>query len=209
MPNPIDPKTGAGRPALKVEDKRHWARKPSEEESQDAGGDDEAAASLRPTIVDEYRLRAEAAERKLREYIEAFKKAQADHEEFRERLRRDVDRKVEVNFGSLVTELLETVDALDLALAHLDGASEDEPLAKGVALARDGFLGALERHGVSRLVLDGEVFDPNDAEAVQIVDTESPEADGTVAATLRAGYRLGDRVIRPARVAVARHRRKT
>jgi molecular chaperone GrpE len=207
MPDTIHPKTGAGRPSFKVEDKRHSARKRDAEAPEAAGNGEEEAPSLRPTIVDEYRQRAEAAERKLHEYIAAFKQAQADHEEFRERLHRDVDRKVELQFGTLVTELLETMDDLDLALSHMEGVPEAEALARGVALARDRFLATLERHGVNRVVLDGEEFDPNSAEAVQVVEAEASEADGRVAATLRAGYRLGDRVIRPARVAVARRGR--
>jgi molecular chaperone GrpE len=196
----------ANRPTLKVEDKRHWARKAAGD-AEGKDGEAEEVPSLHPTLVDEYRLRADAAEKKLHEYIAAFKQAQADHEEFRERLHRDVDRKVELQFGALVTELLETVDDLDLALSHMEGVPKAEALARGVALARDRFLATLERHGVNRVLLDGEEFDPNSAEAVQVVEAGAPEDDGKVAATLRAGYRLGDRVIRPARVSVARRGR--
>ena len=195
----------ADRPTLKVEDKRHWARK-SAGEAAENGKEADEAPSLHPTLVDEYRLRAEAAETKLHEYIAAFKQAQADHEGFRERLTRDVDRKVDLKFGSLVAELLEALDDLDLALAHVEGVAEAQPLARGVSLARDRFLATLTRHGISRLALDGEEFDPNLAEAVQVVEPEAPDMDGKVAATLRPGYALGERVIRPARVAVARRR---
>jgi molecular chaperone GrpE len=195
---------GSERPSVKVEDKRHWARKQTEETAEEGGT--EEAPSLRPTVVDEYRLRAEAAEKKLHEYIGAFKQAQAEQEEFRARLLRDVDRRVELKFGGLVDELLEAADDLDLALSHARGVPGAEALARGVELARDRFLATLERHGVERLALDGTEFDPNVAEAVQLVDASEPDADGKVAATLRSGYRLGDRVIRPARVAVARHR---
>jgi molecular chaperone GrpE len=207
MSEPKHPKDRAGRPPLKIEDKRHWARKVDEEAAEAAGNGEDEAPSLRPTVVDEYRVRAEAAENKLREYIAAYKQAQVEHEEFRERLLRDVDRKVELKFGALVADLIETVDDLDLALSHVEGVPGATALAKGVALARDRFLAALERNGVTRLVLDGEEFDPNSAEAVQVVEAEPPELDGKVAATLRAGYRFGDRVIRPARVTVARRGR--
>jgi molecular chaperone GrpE len=195
------------RPTLKVEDKRHWARKLEEEAGTASEGEEaEEAPSLHPTIVDAYRTRADAAEKKLHEYIAAFKQSQADHEEFRARLSRDVDRKIETQFGILVTELLETVDDLDLALSHVEGIPEAEPLARGVGLARDRFLASLERQGVVRVILDGEEFDPNVAEAVQVVDAADPAQDGKVVSTVRAGYRLGDRVIRPARVRVGRHR---
>lgn len=205
MPDETNPSKPADRPTLKVEDKRHWARK-AEGDAEEKGGESGEVPSLHPTLVDEYRLRAEAAEKKLLEYIAAFKEAQADHEGFRERLNRDVERKVELKFGNLVTDLLETLDDLDLALGHATGVAEAEPLTRGVSLARDRFLATLERHGVTRLALDGEEFDPNLAEAVQLVEAEAAEMAGKVAATLRPGYAIGERVIRPARVAVARRR---
>ncbi len=215
MPEPKDAATNAkadapregSHPTLKVEDKRHWARKREEESgiaSEEEGA--EEAPSLHPTIMEVYRTKADAAEKKLHEYIAAFKQSQADHEEFRARLSRDVDRKIEMKFGILVTELLETVDDLDLALSHVEGIGEAEPLARGVGLARDRFLASLERQGVVRVILDGEEFDPNVAEAVQMVDAAEPALDGKVVSTVRAGYRLGERVIRPARVRVGRHR---
>ena len=101
-------------------------------------------------------------------------------------------------------ELLETVDNLDLALNHLDGVAGAEPLAQGVRLARDRFLAALERHGVEKIEPHGEPFDPNEAEAVRVDPLDSDERDGQVTETLQPGYRLGDCLIRPARVAVGR-----
>jgi molecular chaperone GrpE (heat shock protein) len=79
------------------------------------------------------------------------------------------------------------------------------PLARGVALARDRFLAALQKAGVERLELNGTPFDPNVAEAVRLVPVDSPEDDGAVVETMRPGYVLGERIIRPARVAVGRH----
>jgi molecular chaperone GrpE len=73
-------------------------------------------------------------------------------------------------------------------------------------LARDRFLATLERHGVTRLSLDGEEYDPNLAEAMRVDAVDDPERSGKVTETLRPGYRLGDRVVRPAQVAVGRLR---
>src|SRR5262245_37194585 len=182
---------------VRVEDKRHWARGETEA--------DEAAepASAHPTIVDQLKKRADDAEKKLLEYISAFKQSQADQDRFRERLQADVDRKVDLRFGSLVTDILESLDDLELALAHVQGVQSAAPLAKGVALARERFLSALDRNGVERLDLEGEEFDPNVAEAVG-VEPAGPDLDRKVVRTVRPGYRMGDRVIRPARVIVGR-----
>jgi molecular chaperone GrpE len=198
-------KRGGGEPdgevAFKVDDRRHWARQ-DEDDGQSASDGEEV--STQPTILDEYKHRMEAAESKLQEYIAAFKQNQAEQEAVRARLARDVERKVDLRFGGLVAALLETVDDLDLALSHVQEVPEAESLARGVAMARDRFLGTLEKQGVERIVPDGEEFDPNVAEAVRVDPVDAPEQDGKVLETVRPGYRMGDHVIRAARVSVGR-----
>jgi molecular chaperone GrpE len=195
----IEEEQGADAEGFRVEDRRHWQL------AEEAETEAEAAAPARPTIVDEYRSRAEAAEQRLHEYIEAFKQHQEEQEALRGRLARDVDRKVDLRFGDVLSDLLATLDDLDLCLSHAADVPEAEPLAVGVAIARDRFLAALERHGVQPVAPDGEPFDPHDAEAVRVDPVDEPERDGKVTEVLSTGYRLGDRVIRAARVAVGRH----
>ena len=198
---------GSERPSLKVDDRRHWARRPTADETEEntdipeTEPEGERATTAAPAVIDAYRNRAEEAERKLQDYIAAFRQSQAEADAFRQRLTRDVDRKVELKFAGLVSELLATVDDLELALSHVgDGG----PLAQGVALAVQGFLSKLERHGVERIAPDGEIFDPETAEAVRMDPVDDPAKDGTVTQTMRPGYRLGDQLVRPAAVAVGR-----
>lgn len=190
-------RSGDGPPEIRVEDRRHWAR-------EDRDDEDGPATTAFPTVVDEYRARAEAAEERLREYIAAFKQAEAEQESFRERLLKDVDRRVELQFSEMVVELLDALDDLDLAIAHVDGVEQAKPLARGVRLVHARFLGVLAKQGVVPIRLDGEPFDPNVAEAIRVDPVDDPGADGRVTATLSPGYRLGDRVIRPAKVAVGK-----
>jgi len=185
-------------PAFRVEDRRHWTHA----EGEPAGT--EAPAPRAPALLDEYRARAEGAEQKLHEYIEAFKQFRREQDEFRERLGRDVDRRVELQFGTLLQELLETLDDLDLALEHAGAVPQAVPLVRGLELARKRFLDALERHGVQQFAPVGE-FDPNEAEAVRVDAVADRSLAGTVTLVLRPGYRLGERIVRPARVAVGRH----
>ena len=183
--------------AFRVDDRRHWV-----------SPDDEPAREVTPrspSMIDEYRERTEASEKKLQEYIEAFKGFKKEQEQFRERLNRDVDRRVDLQFGGLVEELLDAMDNLDLALEHVADVPEAEPLARGVELARRRFLEALERHGVEKVDPAGEDFDPNEAEAIRVDPVSEAAMSGKVTDVLRPGYRLRDRVIRPARVAVGRH----
>jgi molecular chaperone GrpE len=183
---------------FRVEDRRHW-------QHVEESGEAEEAAPARPSVLDEYRQRAEEAEQKLLEYIEAFKKHQSDQEQVRVRLARDVDRRVDLKFGELVGELLETMDDLDRSLEHVKDVPEAAPLAEGVAIARDRFLATLQKHGVEQISPQGEPFDPHEAEAVRVDPVESSADDQRVTETLQPGYRLGDRVIRAAKVAVGRH----
>jgi molecular chaperone GrpE len=185
---------------FRVEDRRHWAE--GEIEAED--GDSEVEIR-QPTMINEFRERAEAAEQQLQEYINAFKGFKQEQEEFRARMNRDVERRVELQFGELVSELLDSLDDLDLALEHSNHVPDAEPLAQGVELVRSRFLATLERHGVTKVDPTGAEFDPNEAEAVRIDPVDSAELNGTVTETVRPGYRLGERVIRAARVAVGRH----
>ena len=190
---------GEEEPVIKVEDKRHWARKTDENDDSEPEVPD-----TRPTIIDEYRQRAEQAETQLQEYIAAFKKVKADQEQFRLRLENDIDRKVELKFGGVVEELLEGMDDLDLALSHVADIPEAKELATGVQLVRDRFLATLIKHGVERMDPVGELFDPNTAEAIGMEPVDDAELSGKVTRTYRPGYRLGERILRPARVAVGK-----
>ncbi len=183
---------------FKVDDRRHW-----QQEGEDGAEDLSEAAPVRPTIIEEYRERAEQAEQKLHEYIDAFKQFRKEQEDVRVRLNRDVQRKVELQFGELVGELLLSIDDLDLALAHVGDGEGAQNLARGVQMGRNKFIETLERHGVERLEPDGEEFDPNTTEAIRM-DSVGEDKDGKITETLRPGYRLGRHIIRAAQVAVGR-----
>lgn len=199
--------------AIRVEDRRHWARDPDGSENAEAdeaaGADAEREEHLEVVPTEELKIqreRAEAAERKLQEFAAAYQQFRAEQEQVRARLERDVESKVELRFGVLVAGLLEAVDDLDRALEHARDIPEAAPLARGVELARDRFLADLLKSGVERLDLTGSEFDPNVAEAVSLEPVDDRALDGRVVTTLRPGYRLGERVVRPARVTVGRSR---
>jgi molecular chaperone GrpE len=193
--------TDQERPSLRVEDRRHWAR--ADEHEANAEGT-EGTAPLPDPEKEALLARAESAEAKLREYQSAFLQFRAEQEQVRERLGRDVERRVQLGFGSLVADLVETLDDLERALEHATGIVEAEPLARGVALARARFLAALQKSGVERIDPTGAEFDPTVAEAVGVAPVDDAALEGTVVHTDRPGYRLGDRIIRPARVTVGR-----
>jgi molecular chaperone GrpE len=160
--------------------------------------------AIDPEEFEALRVRAEGAERKLRDIQTTFMAAKAELDATRARLERDVERRVEGKFGDLVLNLLDCADDLDRAMEHGRSIEAATPVVKGLALARDRFLSALEKAGLERIDPVGAIYDPNVAEAAGLVPVSDPAAKDTVGGLERAGYKLGNRIVRPARVLVGR-----
>jgi molecular chaperone GrpE len=172
-----------------VTDRRHWQQS---EEELDAT-DEAEPTPAKPTIIDEYRERAETAENKLHEYIDAYKKSLEEHERYRLRLDRDIERKVEQKFSDLLGSMLDSVDDLERGLEHARDVPEAEPLAHGIQLALANFQSMLEKNGVEAIAPDGEAFDPNFSEAVRVDPIDSAEGDGQGQGTLAGRQALNGR----------------
>lgn len=131
------------------------------------------------------------------DFRELAQRVQADFENYRKRVIREQTAVVERATEGLVTELLSVLDSFELALDTLDGA--DENVRKGVELVYSSLLGALERVGLERIPTEGAPFDPTVHEAVL---QEDGDGDPVVVATMRSGFRLKGKVLRPAMVKV-------
>lgn len=145
----------------------------------------------------------EAARRRVDELARAYQAVDRDKEEFKQRLTRERERMMDVERGKVASTLLEALDELDRCLSM--SAQDTSPLAQGVRMIRDALLAKVQGMGIERISVVGQPYDPNVAEAADMEITTSPEEDQQVVAELSAGYRLKDRVIRPARVKVARY----
>ena len=178
---------------------------PDPDTTQDAesfGDAETQAPAIDPQEFEALRVRAEGAERKLREIQSTFVAAKSELDATRARLERDLARKVEIKFADLVGDLLESADNLDRAIEHGATIPAAQSVVGGVALARERFLAALLKAGLERIDPVGQRYDPNVAEAAGIVPVDDPAAHDTVVQLERVGYRLSGRVIRPARVLV-------
>lgn len=156
-----------------------------------------------------------AAERERDEYLELARRTKADFENYRKRMAAEVQAANARGKGELALELIGAVDNLERALdaAGVDpegqGSSGDGPqvengeaLAQGVLLVLRGMRETLQRHGIEALDPKGEKFDPQWHEALSTQPADNAEP-GVVVDVMQKGYRLGEQLIRPARVVVA------
>jgi molecular chaperone GrpE len=135
------------------------------------------------------------------EYLALAQRTQADFENYRKRVAKESALAQERGVAKLAKELLPALDNLDRAL---EAAATDDPLLEGVRLVRSELKAALARVGVESFSPGGQEFDPNQHEAMASVpQPENGPASGTVVEVYQPGYRLGESIIRPARVVVA------
>jgi molecular chaperone GrpE len=132
-------------------------------------------------------------------YLELAQRTQAELENVRKRAARDVMQAGARAKANLVRELLPVVDNLERALATAN--PEEDHLAEGVRLVHVELMNTLERNGIQAFDPAGEQFDPNVHEAISMREGEN--GSGIVLDVVEKGYKLGDNVIRPARVVVS------
>lgn len=124
----------------------------------------------------------------------------ADFENYKKRVTREREEYVALANARLLAELLPVVDDLERALAAAE-QHEEAQLEEGVRLVHRSLAALLERHGIELIDTAGK-FDPHVHEALLSQPSEEAES-GSVLGVVQKGYRLGDRVVRPARVIVA------
>jgi molecular chaperone GrpE len=150
--------------------------------------------------VDELLARALDAEATRDEYLGDLQRLQADFENYRKRVLREQEAFAARASAALVERLLPVVDDLERAL---DAAEhhEEAKVVEGVRLTRDALLAALAAEGLEEIEADGP-FDPHVHEALLSQQGHGAEP-GSIVQVVQRGYRLGDQVVRPARVIVA------
>jgi molecular chaperone GrpE len=182
---------------VKVVDRRWWAQDPGEIREDTRG-------SGKPTYLEELEKQLADKDRQIAEYLAKYRGAASEFEEARLRLRREISKDIERGRREILADLLEVVDNLDRAIDSARSGGSQDALMQGVEMVRRQFLSKLESFGVTQIQADQQPFDPLLHEAISSVPAASPEQDGLIVGTARSGYRIGDDVLRPAAVAVAK-----
>ena len=167
-------------------------------ETKQAAPETEAEAPLEGEVVEEA-PKAPDAEALLRAEQEKYLRLAAEYDNFRKRSARERENVFADARADTVERFLPVYDNLERALKQ---ATEDEAYKKGVEMIMQGFLGAMEKLGVSLFGEAGETFDANLHNAVMHVEDET-KGENEIAEVFQKGFKLGDKVIRFAMVKVA------
>jgi molecular chaperone GrpE len=167
--------------------------------------EDEVEGEAAPEVVETEVIDAEpldplqvaVAERD--DYLDALRRLKAEFDNYRKRAARDQSDLIARASERLVKELLPVLDDLERAL-EAAAEHEEATLEDGVRLVHRSLADILAREGLTEVAVDGP-FDPHTQEA--LLSQPSPDPEGTVLQVVQKGYRLGDRVLRPARVVIS------
>ena len=204
MPDERRPAAQEAEDQVKVVDRRRF--RPDGAPVDDAPEDAGAGAGPPAYALDDRDERLAAQAGRIDELTRAYSALVEDNKAFRQRLERERQRVIEAERTEVAQTLLEAADDLERALSAVgeDVQGELRSLVEGVRLS----LGVLHRRiaavGAQRIPVVGLPFDPHVAEAVDTIPIGDVAQDGMVLQEIRPGYRIGDRVLRPARVRVGR-----
>lgn len=165
------------------------------------------APSLKPSYVEELEARTRAAEQKVADVQSRFEQLrsqmQRETDETRQRLNRAADERARREKAEFIAALVPVLDNLWRAVQAGESGATLAAVLDGVRGTATSFENALVAAGVEPVRSVGAPFDPELHEAVDTIEVE-PERDGLVTAEYSRGYRMGERLLRPARVQVGR-----
>ena len=157
-----------------------------------------------------FRADLKQATKEKEEYLTGWQKERADFINYK---KQENDQKIifsEVVRERILSRFLTVLDSFNLAFANKESWEKvDENWRKGVEYIYTQLNGIFEEYGVKAIGEVGEPFDPNIHQSIDMVETDKKEQDHTVAQVIQKGYKLADRVLRPARVNVYEYKEST
>ncbi|RJQ34359.1 nucleotide exchange factor GrpE [Candidatus Parcubacteria bacterium] len=151
--------------------------------------------------IKQLREQLKEAQQKRDEYLAGWQREKADAINSRKEALADGDRRAAREKMSLIEDLIPVLDSFDMAAGSESWSEVSDGFRTGMEAVRNQLLDVLSRNGVERYGKVGEQFNPRTEEAVQEV-SDAPGEPHSVVRVLRYGYKMGDRIIRPAQVIV-------
>jgi len=150
-------------------------------------------------------LREELARVRLQadEYLEGWQRARAEFANYKKRIEREQAQVYQTAAGSIIKRFLSVLDDLERALKSRPPSGDGAVWAEGIELVYRKLVSILESEGVTPMQTDGQMFDPNLHEAILSEDSDQHQS-GQIIEAVQQGYLLGEKVLRPAMVRVAK-----
>ncbi len=178
---------------------------PPESNAPEAGVDAALEPPPQADPAEHLERRARLAEDRLAEVLAAYRQFKTENEGFRDRVKRDIERRSDERHEKLLLRFIDILDNLDRALEAAEQTFAGNPLIEGLILVRTQLLQTLQQQGLERIPVLGLAFDPAYSEAVGTLPVTDPDHDHVVVRELLRGYRLNGRVARASRVLLGRY----
>ena len=189
-------------PKMKVLDRRHWV---DEDENSDSKGSSKDVIEDRlPNFVEQLKQDAEEKDKRLREYISAYKDKNAENDEFRIRLQKENETRLDQFKAILFAKLIPILDNLNRAAQSASQTKDLNSLQEGIDLVINQFIRELKDNGVEPITSVGQKFDPKAHEVFLTVETEDANQDEMVIEELEPGYKFKEKLIKAAKVKIAK-----
>jgi len=189
-------------PKMKVLDRRHWV---DEDENSDSKGSSKDVIEDRlPNFVEQLKQDAEEKDKRLREYISAYKDKNAENDEFRIRLQKENETRLDQFKAILFAKLIPILDNLNRAAQSASQTKDLNSLQEGIDLVINQFIRELKDNGVEPITSVGQKFDPKAHEVFLTVETEDATQDEMIIEELEPGYKFKEKLIKAAKVKIAK-----
>ncbi|MBT3367754.1 MAG: nucleotide exchange factor GrpE [Nitrospina sp.] len=184
-------------PTINIVDRRSSI---SEEDDKESNSDIEERL---PSYVERLKQEAEEKDKRLREYISAYKEKSGENDDFRKRLEKDNDVRLDQFKANLFSRLVPILDNLSRAIQTSGSNKDFDGLYLGVEMVAKQFARELKNNEVTIIDTKNRKFNPKTDEVVMTEDTPDPEQDNTIVQELEPGYIFKDKLIKAAKVKVA------
>lgn len=162
---------------------------------------------LKSSSKKELMARLEEVEKEASGNYDRYLRAVAELENYKKRAARDRQDFVKYANENVIRDILPTVDSMERALAQATESEDFEAFVDGLRMIRDTFLSVLGKHGATKIDAVGREFDPNFHEALMQIEGDKDQHN-KVAEEFETGYLLNGRLLRPAKVSIAKHNEK-
>jgi len=196
---PIKVNHGKNEP-IRVTDKRFWVQ------PQEASSSQETAFSLKPTFVEELEKKLADSQKKLDEVLVSYRvfktESAAETQKARERIQNEYNKRLLQAKAEVARRFISIAENLDRALVISQASNGFAGLLDGVRLIRGQFGAALSELGLEEVLVNGEPFNPEIAEAVETIEVDDEKQENLVLEVVSKGYRINETLVRPAQVKV-------